>query len=470
MTSSKPALPLVLLFLAGCTLAPNHERPGLSVSSIWPFATDEQVTGPSVAELGWRDFFLSDELRALIAKGLENNRDLRVAALNIDAARAEYRIQRSELLPNVGANGSMSRQRIPATTSSTGSAQTTSTYNANIGLSGFEIDLFGRLRSLNQAALEDYLATEEARNTVQISLVSEIATAYLRLLADREQQALSAQTLAAQQNSLDIARRRLNAGIGNQLDVSQAQTLLETARVDSISYTRIVQQDRNALELLVGAPVADTELVSSFADANRFVASINPGLPADLLLNRPDIREAEFALKAANANIGAARAAFFPSITLTAAGGTAGTELSQLFGAGSGLWSFMPQLTLPIFSGGRNVANLDLAEVRKNISIAQYEKAIQVAFRDVADALIARQTLDDELAAQQRLVAATADANSIAEIRYDRGVTNYLDVLDARRSLYAAQQQVITRRLALLQNYVELYAALGGGAIEQVTR
>ncbi len=469
MNNKYLVLPLFVFALAGCTMIPDYARPDLPVSNLWSQAEAQPAKGPQVNEVGWRDFFLSDELRALIQKGLENNRDLRVAALNIDVARAQYRVQRSNLMPGVNAGGSLSRQYTPETLSSTGNGQTSSTYNANIASASYEIDLFGRLRSLNQSALEQYFATEEARAATQIALVAEIANAYLQLLADREQQLLSAQTLSAQQASHDIAEQRYNVGIGSQLDLSQARTLLETARVDSIAYARVVQQDRNALQLLVGAPIADSELAAAFADADRFVGSINPGLPSDLLQNRPDIREAEHALLAANANIGAARAAFFPSVTLTASGGTAGTQLSQLFGSGSGLWSFAPQITLPIFEGGRNVANLDIAEARKSIAVAQYEKSVQVAFRDVANALIARQTMDDELAAQQQLVDATDESRALAEARYEQGVAKYLDVLDAQRSLYAARQQLILRRLAMLQNYITFYKALGGGQVATVT-
>lgn len=463
-------LPLLMGALSGCTMIPDYMRPDLPVANLWSSASAEAVAkGPQVDQVGWRDFFLSEELRALIAKGLENNRDLRVAALNIDVARAQYRVQRSNLLPTVNAGGSLSREHTPGTLTSSGQGQTSSTYNATIANSSYEIDLFGRLRSLNQAALEQYFATEEARTATQISLIAEIANTYLQLLADREQQALSEQTLAAQQASYDIAAQRFNVGIGSQLDLSQAQTLLETARVDRLAYTRVVQQDRNALQLLVGAPLTEDELKETFANADRFVGNINPGLPSDLLQNRPDIREAEHSLIAANANIGAARAAFFPRISLTAAGGTAGTELSQLFDSGSGLWSFAPQITLPLFTGGSNTANLEVAEARKNIAVAQYEKAVQGAFRDVANALVARETLDDELAAQQKLVDATDTSRNLAEARYTRGVANYLDVLDAQRSLYAARQQLIQRRLAMLENTITFYTSLGGGQSTTVT-
>ena len=464
---AKAHLPVLLLALSGCTLMPDYLQPSAPVAPSWPFAVSAENKGPSIAELGWQDFFKSPELRALIAKGLANNRDLRIAALNIDVARAQYRVQRSDLLPDIKAGGSLSRARTPQTTSSTGSAQINSTYTANVSTTAFEIDLFGRLRSLNEAAMQEYLATDEARNSVQISLIAEIANAYLQLLADRAQQQLAQQTLQAQQDSYDIAQRRFNEGIGSQLDLSQARTLLETARVDSITYARIVQQDRNALDLLVGAQVQDNELAGVFEQADQFVSTLQAGLPSDLLLNRPDIRQAEHSLKAANANIGAARAAFFPTISLTASGGTAGTELSQLFGAGSGLWTFVPQITLPLFSGGRNVANLDIAELRKNIAVASYEKAIQSAFRDVANALVARETLDDELAAQQQLVNANDESYRLAQARYEQGVSGYLDVLDARRNMYGAQQQLISRRLAMLENYIALYAALGGGQLDK---
>jgi multidrug efflux system outer membrane protein len=345
----------------------------------------------------------------------------------------------------------------------TGEATTQTRYSANIGTTAFEIDLFGRLRSLNRAAMEDYLATAEARNAAQISLVSEIANAYLTLLADRAQLKLSNDTVASQEETYKLLSRRFEEGVGTKLDVRQAETLLESARVDQIAYTRRVQQDLNALELLVGTPLPADAVKADFNGAENYVSDIHASLPSDLLQNRPDIRQAEHILKAANANIGAARAAFFPTISLTALGGTAATDLSGLFRSGSGAWSFIPEVTMPIFTAGRNVANLDVAELRKETTIAQYERAIQSAFREVSDALAGRATLGQELAAQQRLVAATEDAFNIANARYRRGVDNFLNVLDARRSLYAAQQDEIATRLARLSNYVVLYAALGGG-------
>jgi len=440
----------------------------MPVPSSWPtgapYEDGEAVTGELVlGDLAWHEFFRSPELRNLVTKGLENNRDLREAALNIEAARAQYRVQRSAILPTIHAGVAGTAQRVPGSMSPSGEATTSHQYSAEVATTAFELDFFGRLRSLNEEALERYFATEEAAHSVQIALIAEIANAYLTLLADRQQLLLSEQTFVAQQDSYNLAERRFESGVGSMLDLRQAQTLLETARVDRIAFTRLVAQDRNALALLVGAPVADEELGQTFVDASVFVANLPPGLPSDLLLNRPDIRQAEHNLRAANANIGAARAAFFPAISLTASGGTAAAELSGLFAVGSGAWSFIPQITLPIFTAGRNVANLDLAHVRRNIAVVQYEKAIQIAFREVADALAGRGTLDEELSAQQALVDATRKTYELARVRYEKGVDSYLSVLDARRSLYAAEQQLILIQLDRLNNLVALYKSLGGG-------
>ncbi len=454
---------LIPVMVSSCTLAPRYDRPASPVAGNWRGGVQDPEAAKSAVEASWQEFFKGDELRALIAQGLENNRDLRQAMLNVEIARAQYRIQRSELFPTIGANGQMSRQRIPETASSTGQSSTQTQYSANIATTAFEIDLFGRLRSLNRAAMEDYLATSEARNAAQISLVSEIANAYLTVLADRAQLKLSNETVQSQQETYRLLSRRFEEGVGTKLDLRQAETLLESARVDQIAYTRRVQQDLNALELLVGAPLAENVALADFSRAHTFVSDIRAGLPSELLQNRPDIRQAEHSLQAANANIGAARAAFFPTISLTASGGTAANSLSDLFSSGSGAWSFVPQVTLPIFTAGRNSANLDVAELRKTASVAQYEKTIQSAFREVSDALAGRATLGEELTAQQRLVAATRDAFGIADARYQRGVDNYLNVLDARRSLYGAQQREIATQLARLSNYITLYAALGGG-------
>jgi outer membrane protein, multidrug efflux system len=457
---------LVGTFLTtACTMSPDYKQPDMPVSSWWNFSSkdDANAQTPLASEMGWNDFFLSEELRNLIAKGLKNNRDLRVAALNIQAAQAQYRVQRSNLMPTINANAGMTRQQNPGMFPGGLGGGVFSQYTANVANTAYEIDLFGRVRSLNESALQDYLATEEARNTVQIALVSEIATAYLTYLADREQSILSQQTLDSQQKSFDLATRKYKVGVGTKLELRQVETLLERARVDQIAFSRQTMLDQNALELLVGAPLDEKEVAAKFENADTFTAPIQAGLPSDLLQNRPDIRQAEHVLRGANADIGAARAAFFPRISLTAAFGTAGGDLSDLFKSGSKAWSFSPQMTVPIFTGGRNKANLDIAKIRKEISIVQYEKAIQVAFREVSDALVSRKTLVDELDAQQRLVDATQDAYDIAARRHDKGVADYLTVLDARRNLYAAQQGAITTRLKIMQNFVELYAALGGG-------
>lgn len=453
---------IVPVTVTGCTLMPFYDRPESPVASTWRSGNDVTSADPA-AEIAWQEFFKGEELKSLISAGIENNRDLRQAMLNVEIARAQYRIQRSNLLPTVTADGQVARQRTPETVSPTGQASTQTQYAANIATTAFEIDLFGRLRSLNAAAMEQYLATAEARNAAQITLVSEIANTYLTLLSDQAQLELSAETVQSQEETYRLLSRRFEEGIGTKLDLRQAETLLENARVDQIAFTRRVAQDLNALELLVGMPLDPAQITAKFDDVEALVSDVNAGLPSDLLQNRPDIRQAEHELKAANANIGAARAAFFPSVSLTASGGVAARELSDLFSASSGAWLFAPQVTAPIFTAGRNMANLDVATLRKEANIAAYERAIQIAFREVADALAGRQTLGDELAAQQRLVTATQDAFNIAQARYTGGIDNYLTVLDARRSLYGARQGEIATRLARLSNYIALYAALGGG-------
>ena len=459
--------------VSGCSFMPDYLRPDMPVANSWPAgpAYDGTAQGaaaagqPLMADMSWQQYFRSPEMRAIISRALENNRDLRVAALNIEKARATYRIQRSALAPTVDAGGSYSGTRTPADVAGTPRAVESETWSANLGTTSWEIDLFGRLRSLKEQALQQYFSTASARDSVQVSLVSEVATAYLTLLADQQLLQLTEETLATQLKSFDLINSSYSRGIGSQLDVAQARTSVETARASRAQYIRQLAQDRNALELLVGAPASDLAPGSvPFLDMTDFMADVPVGLPSQVLLRRPDIREAEFTLKAANANIGAARAAFYPSISLTASAGTSSTSLSNLFSGGSGAWSFVPSISVPIFDYGNNEANLQSATVDQKIAVADYEKAIQTAFREVADALAARGTLGDQVKAQEALVTATQESYDLSNARYSQGIDDYLSVLDSQRSLFSAQQTLINDRLLRLQNLVTLYQVVGGGS------
>ncbi len=454
--------------LAGCTMTPTYEQPALPVASQWPVAEAQtlDVQGQkAAADITWQEFFTSPVLQKVIATALENNRDLRIAALNIEEARALYRVQRADLMPTVGLNTGVTRQRVPDDLSPTGKATTATQYDANVGVTAYELDIFGRVRSMSESAFESYLATEENRAAVQIALIAETANAYIQLLADQKILQLAQDTLGAQQQSFDLISRSNALGAATKLDLSRARTVLETARADVAQYTRRVAQDKNALILLMGTGDAGALENTETLDELALMTSVPVGLPSGVLALRPDVRAAEHRLKAANANIGAARAAFFPRLTLTGALGFASDALSSLFSSGAaGAWSFVPQLTLPLFEGGRNVANMDLATARKNIAIADYERTVQTAFREVADELAGRETLSKQLGAQRNLVQATQDAYDLSNARYRSGIDNYLSALDAQRELYGAQQQAILVEAQYHANLVNLYKALGGGA------
>lgn len=458
---------LLLGLLSGCaTLAPDYQRPEAPTAGLYPASQIEQP-GIRAVDVGWRDFFQDARLQGLIDSALEHNRDLRAAVLNIEAARAAYNIQSAERLPSLDAQGSFSRGRTPASVSQTGAAYTASQYQVGLGVAAFELDFFGRVRSLSEAALAEYLATEEAARAAQISLVAEVGRAYLAERAYAEQLGLARQTLQARADSLRLVQQRFDAGAASALELRQTETLVESARVSVAGLERQQAQALNALTVLVGAPLAQLELPDPLALSQQsLMTDIPPGLPSELLTQRPDIRAAEQRLISANANIGAARAAFFPRISLTGTVGTASTELSDLFGSGTGLWTFMPQISLPIFNSGRNRANLALAEVRRNQAVADYERAIQQAFREVADALVARDSLEQQLAAQERLLRAQSDRLALAEQRYESGVANYLEVLDAQRELFDAEQALVQTRQLRLQNAIDFYRAAGGGLRE----
>ncbi|CRM51496.1 putative efflux pump outer membrane protein TtgC precursor [Pseudomonas sp. 31 R 17] len=471
MSKSLLSLAVTAFVLSGCSLIPDYQRPEAPVAAQFPQGpaySSAQAPGQAAAEQGWKQFFHDPALQQLIQTALVNNRDLRVAALNIDAYAAQYQIQRADLFPAVSATGSGSRSRTPARLSQTGESSISSQYSAGLGISAYELDLFGRVRSLSEEALQKYFATEEARRSTQISLVASVANAYLTWQADKELLKLTQDTLGAFEQSFKLTSRSNEVGVASALDLSQARTSVENARVQLARYTRQVAQDENSLTLLLGTGLPAN--IASKPLSDDLLSEVPAGLPSDLLQRRPDIVQAEYNLKAANANIGAARAAFFPSISLTASAGTASPNLGGLFKGGSGTWSFAPQINIPIFNAGSLRASLDYSKIQKEINVANYEKAIQTGFQEVSNGLAARETYKQQLDAQRGFVAANQDYYRLAERRYRIGVDSNLTFLDAQRQLFSAQQLLITDRLAQLTSEVNLYKALGGGWNEQTAK
>ena len=456
----KPFSFLVLssLLFSGCSLIPEYQQPQAPVAATYPLAPVSR--DESAAALDWREFFSDPALHRLIETALANNRDIRIATLNVEAYQARYRIRRADLLPDVSTAGSGSRQRVPADLASGDKATIESQYSVGLNVS-YEVDLFGRVRSLDQAALQRYLASEQAQRSARIGLVASVANAWLTLQADQALERLTSDTLDTYENSYQLTRRSAEVGTVSDLALSQAQTLVQGARGSMARYRRQVAEDRNQLVLLIGGELpAD---LSSGDWERQSLPEVPVGLPSDLLNRRPDIVEAELLLKAANADIGAARAAFFPRISLTADAGTSSEELSGLFNGGSGVWSFFPAISLPIFNAGRLQASLDVTQVEKDIQVARYEKAIQSAFREVSDGLAATQTFGQQIEAQQGLVSASAKYYRLAESRYLTGIDSSLTLLDAQRTLFAAQQALISDQLAERAATIDLYKALGGG-------
>lgn len=454
---------LVAGALAGCSLAPTYTRPAAPIANVYPSDTIQSpldATSP-----GWREFFPDRRLQTLIETALTNNRDLRITVLRIEEARAQYNIQSADLLPNLNATASGARSRVPASLSPSGVSGVGTSYQVGLGLAAFELDFFGRVRSLNDAALAQYLATEEASRAAHITLVAEVAKAYLAERAFDEQYELARKTQEGRESAYKLAKQRFDVGASSALDLRQNEILVQSARAALATLARQRAQATNALTLLVGTPLVNLPAAQNLSGQN-IVTDIPPGLPSDLLTRRPDIRATEQRLQAANANIGAARAAFFPRIALTGSIGTASNDLSGLFEAGSRAWSFAPQLILPIFDAGRNSANLSLAQTRNNIAVADYEKTIQVAFREVADALVARTALEELIDAQRAVQEAQAERLKLADLRYQNGVASSLEVLDAQRELFSAEQALVQARLLRLTNAIDLYRALGGGLKE----
>ncbi len=443
---------LAAAVLSGCSMMPAYERPPAPVAGDWP--APAAATGTPAAELPWQQFFGDARLRQLIDIALRNNRDLRIAVLNIEQARAQYDIRRADRLPTVGVTVGAARAPVA-------DGHQTS-YSAGLGFSTWEIDFFGRVASLSEAALAQYLATEEGRKAAQISLVASVANTWLSLVADEELLELTRQTLATREESLRLVQLRFDNGVTSELDVRQAQSLAESARVTLAQLTRQRALDLDALALLLGQPVP-AEGAGHAGTAALALPDVPAGTPSEVLTRRPDVRQAEQQLIAANANIGAARAAFFPRIALTAGLGAASPELSGLFKGGAWGFTAAPQLLQPIFDAGRNRAGLAAATVARDIALAQYERAIQVAFREVSDALAGRATFGEQLRAQGQVAQAEAVRYRLSELRYRNGVASSLDLLDAQRSLFAAQQALVQTRLQQLQSQVLLYRALGGG-------
>ena len=466
-------LPLVFIgsLISGCSFIPEYTQPDISVSDTYPVGPayneieTESITNVNIEN--WSDFFNDPRLVSLIQTALENNRDLRVASLNIEVYQNQYRIQRANLFPAINIKADANRQHLPGDltgdeASSASDSTISSQYGVNIGTTAWEVDLFGRVRALKDQALEQYLATEAAQKSVQISLIANVANAYLTLKADEAQLELTKTTLKAYEESYELTKRSFDIGASSQLDVTQLKTEVERARVMMHEYTRLVAQDKNALLTLLGTEIPE-DLPSGLSIFEQQLMDVPVGLPSDLLQNRPDIIQAEYQLKAANANIGAARAAFFPSLNLTTNVGTLSPQAKYLFDAGSGSWLWNPVITLPIFNAGSLRASLDVAELQKDINIALYEQTIQKAFSEVANGLAAQGTYSDQIEAQKTLVDASQLYYDLASKRYNIGIDNYLTLLDAQRSLFASQQGLINDKLSQLVSSVNLYKSLGGG-------
>lgn len=462
-----PLAVLVAAVLGACTLAPHYTRPAAPVQADFPtgdsYTTNNLGAGKTAApDLGWNEFFTDARLKAIIALALQNNRDLRVAALNVAAARAQFQVERAGLLPTLSLNGEDSRASTPGNLTYSGRRTIGSTYQA-VGQASWELDFFGRVRSLSNAALATYFSTAQARKATEISLVAQVANQYLTVRSYDALLTVTQNTLKTAGESYRIAKAQFDAGVGDSLSLQQSEGVVDQAQANLQSQIRLRAQAENALILLVGSPLPDNLPAALPLEQQGIVADLPAGLPSDLLTRRPDILEAEQTLLANNANIGAARAAFFPSISLTGSGGAASTSLGSLFKAGQAYWAFAPTINIPIFSGGQNTANLNYADVQKNIAVANYEKTIQTAFREVSDGLAARGTYDQQIDATVRYVKSQQTYLNLSELRYKSGTDSYLNVLTAQTNLYSAQQTLVTTQLNRETNLVTLYQQLGGG-------
>lgn len=458
-------LPLIVaMTLSGCVnLAPDNGTPQAPTPSVWPQGEAYgQLPKASEALPQWKAVFTDEKLRQVIELGLANSRNLQTAALNVEKARAQYGVARSALFPSINATAADAVQHTAGTVNRLGEGATARTYTAQLAMASYELDFFGRVRNLNEAALQSYLATEDAHRTVQGTLIAEIAMAWHRLGADREQLKLQRSLLQSQEESFKLMQASYNLGAISQLDLEQARTTVEAARAAIVSYVRAVAQDKNALDLLCGTTV-DEGLLPEGLPLNAMVSSLPVGLLGEVLLKRPDIMAAERGLRAADANIGAARAAFFPRVTLMGGVGTAGLHLDDLFDAHSGMWTFTPSISLPIFNGGLNRSNLEVAQANQKIAVATYEQSIQTAFKEVSDALAVTGTVDKELAARQAYTAAADNTYRLSDASYKAGAVSYSDLLVAQRAMVAAHQTLINTQLSKISGEITLYKALGGG-------
>jgi multidrug efflux system outer membrane protein len=471
MMRSTLTVAVVAALLTGCSgmLAPSYQRPASPVPASWPTgpAYGKAQGSGNVADIGWREFILDQKLQKLVEMSLANNRDLRISALKIEKARAAYGIARADLFPSISATATGTHAQTATDLTSSGAKRVTHSYTAGVGFSSYELDFFGRLQNLKDVALETYLQTEEARNSSQLTLIAEVATGYLTLAADQELLRLAQDTLKSQQATYAMSLRSFEVGINSQVDLSSAQSSVDSARVSVATYTSQVAQDRNALQVLVGASLPEELLPTGPVETVSLFRELPIGLSSEVLLNRPDLRADEHLLKSDNANIGAARAAFFPSISLTASVGSGSTALRRLFSSGNGTWSFIPTLNLPIFEGGKLQAELDEAKTTRAIDVAQYEKDIQTAFQEVSNALADHGTLGNKLEAQKSLTDAYSRSYTLAQARYRSGIDSYLTSLVSQRSLFSAQQSLVSVKLAQQTNLVTLYKVLGGGLLEK---
>ena len=454
------------LVLTGCvSMAPHYERPTSPVPATVGSVVENE-TSASVAATGWRDFFVDERLKSLIELALKNNRDLRVAVLNIEAARAQYGVQRADQVPNLNAGANMTRARAAPDVSDVPGGVITENYAAQLAAASFELDLFGRVRSLSNAALESYFATREARDAVQVSLIAQVAQDYVAQLVAQENMAIASKALATREQTHKLVQLRFKVGVISAIDLRNNEVLIESAKADLATAKRSYEQAGNTLALLVGQALP-ADLPQGAALGQQLATNYLPvGVQSEVLLARPDIRQSEHSLRSANANIGAARAAFFPRITLTGEFGGASHDLDNLFLGVNRAWSFVPSISLPIFDAGRNSANLDLAHARKNIAVANYEKAVQTAFQEVSDALVARATYRDQLAAVQASNKAQSDRLRLVRMRYNNGIASALDLLDAERSSYSSDQTLLAVRQQQINNAITLYKVLGGGVLE----
>ena len=454
----KRAVACLAAGLVGCTsMAPRYERPASPVPTNLPGGAG----AADVAATPWREFIHEPKLQQVIDQALAQSRTLRRAALSIESARAQYRIQRAAQLPSIDASASVTSVR--SITGPDNAATTSTLYAAQIGLASWEIDLFGRIKSLSDAKLQAYFSTVEAAKATQVSLIAETASAYLTLAADLGRLAIARDTMASSKRTMELTEQLVGGGVSNRGDYWQAATVFQQARADVALLTAAIAQDRNALELLAGGPVADAVLPEALPAEPAWFADVPVGLSSQVLLNRPDVLAAEHDLQAANANIGAARAQFFPSLSLTASGGLASTGLAALFTGPAAVFTLAPNLALPLFRGGANRANLEFTKAQKLVFIASYELAIQTAFREVADALATRATIEEQLAAQVALVEASTKSFELAQARYKAGVDTFLTTLVSERALYTAKNSLLATQLAALGNRVTLYRVMGGG-------